>query len=97
MFIVLLTYVADLETVDALIPDHAQWLDTHYAAGDFIVSGRRVPRTGGVILAKTSDRAALEQIIAGDPFGQAGAATYEIIEFTPTKTAPDFVGLSATH
>lgn len=90
MFIVLLTYTADLETIDELMAAHGQWLDTHYAAGDFVASGRRVPRTGGVILARTTDRAALEKIIATDPFGQAGAATYEIIEFTPTKTAPEF-------
>lgn len=94
MFVVILGYVADLETIDALLPAHAEWLDTHYAAGRFVASGRRVPRTGGVILARTADRAELDGILADDPFKKAGAATYEVIEFTPTKTAPEFAGLA---
>src|SRR3954462_14894710 len=51
MFVLLLTYVRPLEDVDALMRDHMAWLEQQYAAGRFIVSGRRVPRTGGVIVA----------------------------------------------
>jgi uncharacterized protein YciI len=94
MFVVMLTYVVDLETIDSLIPAHSEWLDAHYAAGDFVASGRRVPRTGGVILAKVASRTVLDAILAEDPFGKAGAATYEVVEFIPTKTAPGFATLA---
>ncbi len=89
MFVVLLTYVKDLAVIDALIPEHVAFLDEQYRAGVFLASGRRVPRTGGVILARSGDRAELEAILARDPFARAGAATYEVVEFSPTKAAPE--------
>ncbi|WP_227979545.1 YciI family protein [Nocardia spumae] len=88
MFVVLLTYTADLDTIDSLIPEHAAWLDANYAAGVFVASGPRVPRTGGVIVADIETRAQLDAVLTQDPFGATGAATYEVIEFVPTKTAP---------
>ncbi|MGY4101681.1 YciI family protein [Nocardia sp. R16R-3T] len=88
MFVVILTYTADLGTIDSLIAEHAAWLDANYAAGVFVASGRRVPRTGGVILADAGSRAQLDAVLKQDPFGVAGVATYEVVEFVPTKTAP---------
>ena len=43
MFVAILTYVRPLEEVDALLAEHVQFLDRHYASGLFVVSGRRVP------------------------------------------------------
>ena len=69
---------------------HMAWLDEQYAAGRFIVSGRRVPRTGGVILARGNDRAAIEALAASDPFVSGGVATCEVIEFRASQTADGF-------
>lgn len=88
MFIVTLTYVRPLEELDALMDDHVAWLKTHYASGLFIASGRQAPRKGGVILARSGDRAALEAVLAEDPFTRHGAARADIVEFTPSMTAP---------
>lgn len=88
MFVVSLTYTGALDAIDALIPAHVEWLKSHYAAGHFVASGRKVPRTGGVILAQGLTREALEQRLAEDPFAKAGVATYDVIEFVPTMTAP---------
>lgn len=87
MFVIVLTYTQPLEAVDRLVPEHVQWLDRHYATGHFLASGRRVPRTGGVILAHGLDRAALDAALADDPFNRHGVARYEVIEFAPGKTA----------
>ena len=84
----LLTYVRPLEEVDALMREHMAWLREHYAAGRFVVSGRQVPRTGGVILARGDDRAELEAIVANDPFVAGGVATTEIVQFQASQTAP---------
>lgn len=92
MYIVHLTYIAPLEKIDELIPDHAAWLDQHYATGVFLVSGRREPRTGGVILTAAIPRADLDAILADDPFGRAGLAEYEVVEFLPGKTGPELAG-----
>lgn len=89
MFIVLLNYVRPLAEIDALIPAHREFLTRQYAAGNFLLSGRREPRTGGVILASVPSRIQLEQLLREDPFAQAQAAEYEILEFTPTMTAPE--------
>ena len=50
MFIVALTYKAELSEVDQYIDEHISYLEKHYALGKFIASGRKVPRTGGIIL-----------------------------------------------
>lgn len=87
MFIVSLTYIKPLNEVDAFIDAHVEYLDAHYAAGDFLVSGKKVPRTGGVILMHCQNRAEVDAIITQDPFYIAGVASYEVIEFVPTKAA----------
>ena len=87
MFVVLLTYTKPLDEVDALMRDHMAWLNGHYAAGRFLVSGRRVPRTGGVIVAHGDDRAEIEALAATDPFVTGGVATTEIIEFRASQRA----------
>jgi len=87
VFVVTLTYIKPLEAVDVLIPAHVEWLKAQYAAGYFLASGRRVPRTGGVILAHGLERATLEGVLAQDPFSIAGVAEYSIVEFVPSMAA----------
>ncbi|WP_029461169.1 YciI family protein [Solidesulfovibrio alcoholivorans] len=93
MFVVLLTYVKGLDVVDALLAAHVRFLEEHYAAGTFLLSGRREPRTGGVILARAPSREALLDVLAGDPFASCGAARYDVVEFVPSMAAPQLAGL----
>lgn len=88
MFVVTLTYGCPLERIDALMPQHVAWLKKHYASGLFIASGRQVPRTGGVILARSGDREELMALLEQDPFIAKGCARAEVVEFTPSMTAP---------
>jgi uncharacterized protein YciI len=90
VFVLLLTYVKPLEEVDALMRKHMAWLDDHYDAGRFLVSGRRIPRTGGVIVARGDDREEIEAIAASDPFVRGGVATVEVIQFRASQTARGF-------
>lgn len=87
MFVLELTYTAPVERVDALMTEHVTWLDTQYANGVFIASGRKNPRDGGVILAVGDDRAVIEGIVASDPFTAHGVCAYRITEFIATKTS----------
>ena len=87
MFIVTLTYTAPLERIDAYLPAHRAWLGEQYARGLFLMSGRKEPRDGGIIIAHAASRVELEAVLRDDPFGQAGIATYAITEFVPTMTA----------
>lgn len=89
MFIAILTYRKPLEEVDRFLQAHREYLAGHYAAGDFIASGPQNLRVGGVILMKAEDRAAVDAIIAQDPFNIHGIADYQIVEFTPTMFCDD--------
>ena len=90
MFVVLLSYIRPIAEVDALMREHVAWLNEHYDASRFVVSGRRVPRTGGVIVARGDDRDEIERIVASDPFVSGGVATAEVIQFRASQTADGF-------
>ena len=90
MFLVLLTYIKPLEEVEKYLDEHVQFLDKYYSQEKFIFSGRRNPRTGGVILVKTDLEAEVKQIISEDLFHQHKIAEYDVIEFMPTKYDPRF-------
>jgi uncharacterized protein YciI len=88
MFVIIVDYVQPLSDVDRWIEAHREFLREQYAAGIFLASGPRTPRTGGVILAHGCDRAALEALIQADPFKREGIATYSILEFSPVMCDP---------
>ncbi|QJB55270.1 YciI family protein [Pseudodesulfovibrio sp. zrk46] len=90
MFLISLTYVQSLEAVDACLERHIAFLEKYYASGNFIVSGRKNPRIGGVILCRAESIEEVRAIIAEDPFHQEGVADYDVMEFQPTKCAEGF-------
>jgi len=90
MYIILLSYSHGLEMIEKHLAEHRVFLDKYYALDRFICSGAQNPRTGGVILCKADSKVEVEQIVQEDPFNIHGVATYQIIEFKPTKFAPAF-------
>jgi uncharacterized protein YciI len=93
MFIAHIHYQRPLDVIDNHVQDHREYLDTLYASGKLIVSGRKKDNTGGVIVFATSDRTEVEAIIAKDPFHTLDLATYELIEFDPVKYDPKFANI----
>lgn len=91
MFIAILTYKKPLSEVDRFLAAHREYLSKHYAAGDFIASGPQTPRIGGVIMMKAADHAAVNAIIAQDPFNINDIADYQIVDFTPTMFCDDIL------
>ena len=89
MFIIELTYKADLAEIDAHMAAHVVFLKKYYAAGNFLVSGRKIPRDGGIILAVGKSRRDIEAIIEEDPFFEHGLADFRIIEFRASQRADD--------
>ncbi|VFQ43150.1 YciI family protein [Desulfoluna butyratoxydans] len=90
MYIVSLTYVCEMDKVDANLEAHVVYLKEQYEKGCFIASGRKVPRTGGVILADMPSRDALDAVLAEDPFCKEGVARYDVTEFVPSMAAKGF-------
>ena len=89
MFIIELHYKADLAKIDGAMRTHMAFLKKHYAAGTFVVSGRKIPRDGGIILAVGKTRGEIEAIASDDPFCKLGLAEFRIIEFRVSQRADD--------
>jgi uncharacterized protein YciI len=89
MFVIELIYKADLAEIDAHMTAHVAFLKKYYAAGNFLVSGRKIPRDGGIILAVGKTREHIEAIIQEDPFYAHGLADFRIIEFRASQRAHD--------
>ena len=89
MFIVELIYKADLTEIDAQMTAHVAFLNKYYAAGNFLVSGRKIPREGGIIVAVARNRREIEAIIQEDPFVSHKLADFRIIEFRASQRADD--------
>lgn len=89
LFVIILRYIASIEKINAARPAHLEFLDKYYAAGNFIVSGRQNPVTGGIIMASGDDRQEIENIVQVDPFYSEKLAEFNIYEFTPNKCAKD--------
>jgi uncharacterized protein YciI len=89
MFVIELIYKAPLADIDAHMAAHVAFLKKFYAAGTFLVSGRKIPRDAGIILAVGQSRQQIERIVAEDPFHTHGLADFRIIEFRASQRAPD--------
>lgn len=96
MHLVIITYLADLDVIDAAIPEHRAWLDKNYTDGVFLASGPRQPREGGVILADGLTLKALNERLQLDPFHQKGLAEHRVVTFAPSRTAPGLEQLMST-
>ncbi len=92
MFIIELIYKVDLAQIDAHMAAHIKYLKKYYAAGNFLVSGRKIPRDGGIIVAVGESREGIEEIAREDPFHVHGVADFRVIEFRPSQRANDIQG-----
>ncbi|HMM95490.1 YciI family protein [Phycicoccus sp.] len=84
-FVLLVSYTAPLDRVDALLDAHRTWLDARFAEGTFLVSGPQVPRVGGTILATAASRRQVDDLVASDPLVSGGVATCRVVEFIPNR------------
>ena len=89
MFVVELIYKADLKEIDAHMRAHMSFLKKHYADGRFLISGRKIPRDGGIILSLGTSRDEIEAIMRDDPFCKNGLAEFRVIEFRASQRAAD--------
>ncbi len=89
MFVIELVYKATLTKIDAHMAAHVKFLKKYYASGHFVVSGRKIPRDGGIILAVAKSREEIDRIVSEDPFHMHGLAEFRIIEFRASQRAYD--------
>jgi uncharacterized protein YciI len=88
MFVFVSEYQAPLEQVDEHRPAHLEFLAGLNAEGRLLISGRRTPPIGGVVVLDADSLEEAQAIMAGDPFASSGVARYEAYEFTPSAGPP---------
>lgn len=89
VFVVSVNYLVELEKIEPLIAAHREFLDKYYAQGIFLLSGPRVPRDGGLIMANCESKQRLLGILEQDPFKLEGVAEYLVVEFLPNKACSE--------
>lgn len=89
MFVIELIYKTELADIDKHMPAHMKFLKKYYASGNFLISGRKIPRDGGIIIAAAKSREQIDSIMLEDPFIARGLAGYRIIEFRASQRADD--------
>lgn len=89
MFVIELVYKVDLDAIDAHMAAHMKFVKKYYASGHFLISGRKIPRDGGIILAVGESREEIEAIAREDPFYVKGLADVRVIEFRASQHADD--------
>ncbi|RYE03412.1 MAG: GTP cyclohydrolase [Sphingomonadales bacterium] len=92
MIVVLLSYKVDPSEITALRPAHLDWLQRGLESGKLLLSGRKVPVTGGMLLV----RGTLDEVqawCAEDPFALHDVASYEYFEYAPSMAAPGLESL----
>jgi uncharacterized protein YciI len=85
MFVFVSEYQKPLEEVDRHREDHLAFLAGLNEQGRLLVSGRRSPPVGGVVVIDADSLEDAMAIMADDPFAKAGVAVYEPYEFTPSS------------
>lgn len=91
-YVVEITYTAPLSEIDQILPRHRAYLQSGYDRKLLLMSGPQEPRAGGILIARANSRAEVDAFCADDPYRQAGAANYRVIEFNPVKHQPELVG-----
>ena len=90
MYIINLNYIVPLEKLDRHMTAHVKFLQTYYQKNIFLASGRKVPRTGGIILALAKSKETLEEIMGEDPFVTHNLAEFTITKFLTSQMHPTF-------
>ncbi|HEY6406744.1 MAG TPA: YciI family protein [Ktedonobacteraceae bacterium] len=84
MFVLISRFQRPLDEVNRFLSPHSAWVQRQYESGRFLVSGRREPSIGGIIVARASNEQELREVLTTDPLQQMGLAEYEVFAFEAT-------------
>lgn len=84
MYLVELTYIKPIEEIDKQLKPHIEFLKKYTSTGKIIMAGRKLPRTGGMLIINSKTRNELDEILSEDPFMIHDLASFNIQEFVPS-------------
>jgi uncharacterized protein len=83
-----LTYLQPVEVVDLTRPAHLDWLKAAIDDGRLILAGRLDDQSGAVLITGDIEVDEAENLMATDPYQQAGLVRYERTGFNAGFRAP---------
>jgi len=84
-FLVLINYKASLDEIVKVQEVHRLNLQRGIESGIVLVSGPMEPRTGGLVIMKSSSLESAKDFFAEDPYFKNNLAEYNFILFKPGK------------
>jgi uncharacterized protein YciI len=84
MFVAVSEYQVPEETIAAHAAAHRSWVQEQYLRGRLLVSGRRSPPEGGVLVGSAADGTDVRALLDSDPFSVRGIAAWRVVEFDAT-------------
>jgi uncharacterized protein YciI len=82
------TYLQPPDVVGQTRPAHLEFLDNEVAAGRLLIAGRQESGAGGVLITGDLSAEDAQDIVARDPYTQAGVARYDVVSFNGAVRAP---------
>lgn len=84
-FIVEITYIAPLESIEKVVSNHRIFLQAGYDAGKLLMSGPQEPKVGGIIIVRGETKEEVVSFFSKDPYNLSELVEYRFIEFNPVK------------
>jgi len=80
IFVCISQYLVPLDEVDKYLDDHIEWLTRLDQAGRSVVTGRREPPVGGVMIISGDSIVEVRELLSSDPFQKNGCTAYHVHE-----------------
>lgn len=95
MFLINMNFTDIEKITPELTEKHRDYLEQEYQSNKLMFGGRKVPRTGGIVISQHDNEQELKQVLNLDPFIKSGAVNYSIIEFIPVMTSKEYAHILA--
>jgi uncharacterized protein YciI len=95
MYLVDMSFIDMTKITPELTDQHKSYLQKEYKSNNLVFGGRKVPRTGGILISQHANEHELNQVLNSDPFVQSGAVTYAITEFIPVMASKAYENIIA--
>lgn len=82
-FIIEIIYIVPLEDIEKTTLEHRTFLRKLYDEKLILMSGPKVPRSGGIVICRAESIEVAVNLFKVDPYQKKGLAEYRIIEFKP--------------
>jgi uncharacterized protein YciI len=90
MFLVNMTFINMDKITPELTEQHRNYIEKEYLKNKLLFGGRKVPRTGGILISKHDNQKELELVLNNDPFILSAAVSYDIVEFIPVMASDEY-------